>query len=116
MTSLDQLSNEMASGRNLRSCGCASQSDGPSLSRQPLGPGVIVVIDDYPEFSGRVEDNDKLRLLECLNRGLEYGLYIIVTGDLADLPGDYSDPPLKKIRTQGSGILLVTARGQRHIP
>jgi hypothetical protein len=68
------------------------------------------VIDDYDRFSARSE-NAKRQLADVISTGGELGVSIVIAGNLSELPRDYDDPLMQRIRQHGCGILLSGSEG-----
>jgi hypothetical protein len=68
-------------------------------------PHILVVFDDYDEFSGFVENDVKRRdkLLVLARQGQHVDMHTIVTGPLSDLG---RDPLVRQLRVGRSGFLL----------
>jgi len=91
----------------------AYESDPDGFDSQILvksWPHLLVVIDDYDGFSARSE-NAKLQLADVISTGGELGVSIVVAGNLSELPRDYDDPLMQRIRRHGCGILLSGSEG-----
>jgi S-DNA-T family DNA segregation ATPase FtsK/SpoIIIE len=68
-------------------------------------PMTVVVIDDYEKFSLQCESERRL-LADCLMQGGELGMAFIAAGNATELPRDYDDPLIQKMRKHGCGVLL----------
>lgn len=84
---------------------------GDVFSTMSLGPGIVVVIDNYPDFLSECDENGKRQLLDCLVDGQDLGVYLIATGDLSEFPTDFQDNLIKRMHNQGSGILFSPRDG-----
>ncbi|WP_455387531.1 FtsK/SpoIIIE domain-containing protein [Petrachloros mirabilis] len=84
---------------------------GNSSSAAILGPGLVVVIDNYPDFLSECDENAKRQLIDCLVDGQDLGVYLIATGDLSEFPTDFEDKLMKRMHNQGSGILFSSRDG-----
>ena len=71
---------------------------------------ILVIIDDYDRLSSNI-DSEKQMLADCLIKGAELGINFIVSGNASELPRDFEDPFLQRIRKQGNGILLGGTEG-----
>lgn len=78
-----------------------------------LGPALVLFIDDYPDFMNEFGDEGNLpkELLDILNKAREVNVYLVLTGNLSELPNDFQDHLLKRARSDGSGILLSSREG-----
>lgn len=74
-------------------------------------PGIVIFIDDYPDFVEDFTDNEKAQFLSAFNDLKDLGIYLVLAGDLSELPTDYQDSLMKKVRAQGSGILFSPRDG-----
>jgi S-DNA-T family DNA segregation ATPase FtsK/SpoIIIE len=70
----------------------------------------LVVIDDYDIFSARAE-NASNQLAEIVSVGGDLGVSVIVAGNTSELPRDYDDPLMQRIRRHGCGLLLSGSEG-----
>jgi S-DNA-T family DNA segregation ATPase FtsK/SpoIIIE len=68
-------------------------------------PFHLVVIDDYEKLAAQFE-GDRRVLADCLACGAGLGSAFLVAGNASELPRDYDDPLLQKMRKQGCGVLL----------
>lgn len=68
-------------------------------------PRYVLFVDDYDRFFVRCESASRT-LAECLSAGGDLGLSIVVAGNAADLPKDYDDDLMKKVRRLGCGLLF----------
>jgi S-DNA-T family DNA segregation ATPase FtsK/SpoIIIE len=68
-------------------------------------PAYALMIDDYDRLVLRCETAGRL-LAECLAAGGDVGLSAIVAGNGTDLPKDYDDDLMKKVRKMGCGLLF----------
>ncbi len=68
-------------------------------------PANVIVIDDYERFAAKCEEGARL-LAECAARGGEWGTIVIAAGNAAELPRDYDDPLMQRMRRNGCGVLL----------
>ena len=73
-------------------------------------PHLLIVIDDYDMFSTRAENASK-QLGDLLSVGGDLGLSMIVAGNVSELPRDYDDPLMQRIRRHGCGLLLSGSEG-----
>lgn len=74
-------------------------------------PREIVIIDDYHRLSVHIDDNTKRKFADSLAQSDELGIHFIVSGNVADMALDYSDPFLKQIKKMKTGILLGGSDG-----
>jgi S-DNA-T family DNA segregation ATPase FtsK/SpoIIIE len=72
-------------------------------------PVHVVVIDDYDKFAAMCENGSRL-LADCVARGGELGIFVLAAGNAAELPRDYDDPLMQKMRRNGCGVLLNGAQ------
>jgi DNA segregation ATPase FtsK/SpoIIIE, S-DNA-T family len=68
-------------------------------------PAYVLMIDDYDRLALRCESAGRL-LAECLAAGGDVGLSVIAAGNGSDLPKDYDDDLMKKMRKMGCGLLF----------
>jgi S-DNA-T family DNA segregation ATPase FtsK/SpoIIIE len=68
-------------------------------------PSYVLMIDDYDRLALRCESAGR-QLAECLAAGGDVGLSIIAAGNGTDLPRDYDDDLMKKMRKMGCGLLF----------
>ncbi len=68
-------------------------------------PFYLVVIDDYEKLAAQCDDARRA-LADCLARGTDLGMAFLVAGNASELPRDYDDPLMQRIRKQGCGVLL----------
>lgn len=73
-------------------------------------PNIAVVIDDYEGFASRAE-NERRQLADSLIKGGEMGISFIVAGNASELPRDFDDPFIQRVRKQGCGVLLSGSAG-----
>ena len=112
-TALTQLSSEMRRRGELleKSFEANPNSFDPRSFLSDL-PQIAVVIDDYETFAAKVSENDRQLLADCLRKGEELGLSLIVAGDASKLPREYGDTSiLGQVRQQGCGVLLSGSDG-----
>ena len=78
-----------------------------------LGAALVLFIDDYPDFMNEFGGDTNLQkdLLDILNKAREVNVYLVLSGNLSELPSDFQDPLLKRARSDGSGILLSAREG-----
>lgn len=108
---LSQLTEEIE--RRQKALEGAYEADPDGFDSQTLvksWPHILVVIDDYDTFSARAE-NAKQQLADAISTGGELGVSIVVAGNLSELPRDYDDPLMQRIRRHGCGILLAGSEG-----
>lgn len=79
----------------------------PLLEKQKQ---ILVAIDDYDRLVSSI-DSEKQMLADCLTRGAEVGVNFIVSGNASELPKNFEDPFIQRVRKQGSGILLGGTEG-----
>jgi S-DNA-T family DNA segregation ATPase FtsK/SpoIIIE len=68
-------------------------------------PTYVLMIDDYDRLALRCESAGR-QLAECLAAGGDVGLAVIAAGNGNDLPKDYDDDLMKKMRKMGCGLLF----------
>jgi S-DNA-T family DNA segregation ATPase FtsK/SpoIIIE len=73
-------------------------------------PHLLIVIDDYDMFSTRAENTSK-QFGDLLSVGGDLGVSMIVAGNISELPRDYDDPLMQRIRRHGCGLLLSGCEG-----
>jgi S-DNA-T family DNA segregation ATPase FtsK/SpoIIIE len=106
---LAKLSGEVKRRREIYQSDLVEIGDGSSTAI--LGPGLVVVIDNYPDFLSECDENVKRQLVDCLMDGQDLGVYLIATGDLSEFPTDFQDNLMKRMHNQGSGILFSPRDG-----
>jgi S-DNA-T family DNA segregation ATPase FtsK/SpoIIIE len=108
---LSQLTDEI--DRRREAVESAYEADPSGFERQECGrnwPHILIVIDDYDKFSARAE-NARKQLADAVLTGGELGVSTIVAGNLSELPRDYDDPLMQRVRRHGCGILLSGSEG-----
>jgi S-DNA-T family DNA segregation ATPase FtsK/SpoIIIE len=77
-----------------------------------LGPALVLFIDDYPDFMNEfgAETDLQKELLDILNKAREVNVYLVLSGNLGEMPG-YQDALLQRARSDGSGVLLSSREG-----
>ncbi len=73
-------------------------------------PHILVVIDDYETFSVRAAEAAR-PLADALAAGGDLGVSIAVAGNISELPRDYDDPLIQRVRKHGCGLLLSGSEG-----
>ncbi len=73
-------------------------------------PHWLVVIDNYDVLSPRL-GKEKEQLVNCLGSGADLGISMIVSGNAAELPRDFDDALIRRMRKQGCGYLLGGSAG-----
>jgi S-DNA-T family DNA segregation ATPase FtsK/SpoIIIE len=73
-------------------------------------PHLLIVIDDYDMFSTRAENASK-QFGDLISVGGDLGVSMIVAGNVSELPRDYDDPLIQRIRRHGCGLLLSGSEG-----
>ncbi|UCF61718.1 MAG: hypothetical protein JSV37_03270, partial [Anaerolineaceae bacterium] len=73
-------------------------------------PHLLIVIDDYDMFSARAENASK-QLGDLMSVAGDLGVSMIVAGNVSELPRDYDDPLMQRIRRHGCGLLLSGSEG-----
>jgi S-DNA-T family DNA segregation ATPase FtsK/SpoIIIE len=73
-------------------------------------PWLILVVDDFDVLSA-TDDGLSAGLREAFARARHLRLGCILSGNAADLPRDFDDPLIARVRRGGSGVLLGAAEG-----
>jgi S-DNA-T family DNA segregation ATPase FtsK/SpoIIIE len=73
-------------------------------------PHLLIVIDDYDMFSARAENASK-QFGDMMAVAGDLGVSMIVAGNVSELPRDYDDPLMQRIRRHGCGLLLSGSEG-----
>jgi len=74
-------------------------------------PTLIVFIDDYYTFTDECSDDEKKQLWDSLLNSKDLGMSLVFSSDVSEAMADYSDLLVKKVRAQGSGILISPKEG-----
>jgi S-DNA-T family DNA segregation ATPase FtsK/SpoIIIE len=74
-------------------------------------PTLMVFIDDYYTFADECSDDEKKQLWDGLLNSRDLGMSLAFSADVSEAMADYSDLLVKKVRAQGSGILISPKEG-----
>jgi len=72
-------------------------------------PHIVVVIDDYSKFSASIDDNERIQLIDILQKSDEAGISFVIADTMADLPKIFQDSLINKFSISGCGVLLGEA-------
>jgi S-DNA-T family DNA segregation ATPase FtsK/SpoIIIE len=103
---LDRLNQEVS--RRQEDIETAYEQDPEKFDQQVMlsrWPNILMAIDDYDNFAANCE-NERNQLVNCLIKGGELGMSFIITGNTSELPRDFDDPFMQRVRKHGCGVLL----------
>jgi hypothetical protein len=82
-----------------------------SLTQGDSPPALIVFVDDYFTFLDECSEDEKRQLWDGILNSKDLGVCLVFSADVSEAMADFSDPLVKKVRTQGSGILISPKEG-----